>query len=97
MKTYTNVELESLLKPCPFCGGKPYYEACDVLIQIGCHKCDYNLHFDGLLSHKRTIVEVPVKQKDGTVKYHDTGLYYHKNAHELAVIGWNKRKGVREK
>lgn len=45
---------------------------------------------------KKTTVEVPVKQKDGTVKYHDTGLYYHKNAHELAVIGWNKRKGVRE-
>lgn len=94
MKNYTNDELVSLLKSCPFCGGKPYYEACDVLITIGCKKCNYNRSFSGLLSSKKTPVEVPVKLIDGTVKYHDTKLYYHRNAHELAVIGWNKRKGV---
>lgn len=93
MKRYTTEEIISMLKPCPFCGRKPTYDACDILITISCKKCGYSRSFNGLLSHKKSPVEVPVRQEDGTIKEHDTGLYYHRTAHELALIGWNKRKG----
>jgi hypothetical protein len=30
-------------KPCPFCGGIPYYERYPTLTIIGCKNCDYRL------------------------------------------------------
>lgn len=93
MRTYLREDLLSFLKPCPFCNGKPYYESCDRLIRIGCERCNYHRAFDGIISREKTTVEVPVTDKDGNVQYH-SGLYYHKNANEIAVLRWNKRRST---
>lgn len=67
------------LKPCPFCGGKADWSACDRLITIGCKQCGYERGFKGLL----TTLEHKVKVNDSE--------YYNPNAHEEAIEAWNRR------
>lgn len=69
------------LKPCPFCDGVPYEDSCDVLIQIGCDYCNYNIFGDGILTSKWTPVKVP-----GNNSY-----YYDKDAKEKIEARWNRR------
>lgn len=59
------------LKPCPFCGGVPYEDACDVTISIGCDVCGYHIYGRGLLTSQMTTVKVP-----------NTKFYYNSKAHE---------------
>lgn len=76
MKTY-----RPDLKPCPFCGGVPYEEACDVLITIGCDVCNYHIYGDGLLTKVMTSVKVPG----------NNSLYYNSKAHKEMDARWNRR------
>lgn len=69
------------LKPCPFCGGVPYEESCDILITIGCDYCDYQIYDNGLLSRIMTPVKVPG----------NNDLYYNPKAHEEIEARWNRR------
>ena len=69
------------LRPCPFCGGEAYYDACDRLIQIGCKPCGYSSHWRGLLTTKETAVKAP-----------NSGEYYNRFASEQAITAWNTRQ-----
>lgn len=69
------------LKPCPFCGGVPYEDACDVIIEIGCDVCNYHICDKGLL----TSVMTPVKVSG------NNNFYYDSKAHEKIEARWNRR------
>lgn len=70
---------EPELRPCPFCGGEPYEDSCDRIIEIGCRKCNYHRWWHGLIT--------PVEHK---VKVNALE-YYNPNAHEEATEDWNRR------
>lgn len=72
------------LKPCPFCGSEPYTSTCDVLIQIGCKKCDYHLHFKGLLRLRED-------HPDRLIGSRDDKYVYYEEAYEDAASKWNTR------
>lgn len=67
------------LKPCPFCGGVPYEDSCDRLIQIGCDVCNFNIYGYGLL----TPIMTPVKV--------NSTEFYNYKAHEEIEKRWNRR------
>lgn len=69
------------LKPCPFCGGVPYENSCDVLISIGCDVCDYHICGHGVLTSELTTVPA---NKSHT-------LFYDAHAHECIEAKWNRR------
>ena len=71
------------LKPCPFCGGEAYIESYDRLINIGCLKCRFHLHFDGILT---TVPHGnPVNALSAVPEYINTRAY------EEAAEAWNRR------
>ena len=78
------------LKSCPFCGAKAYEDSCDRLIWIGCDKCDYHMHFHGVV---QTEIKTPVVA--GYYKGQPTE-WYDKDAHEKAHKKWNRRVNERK-
>lgn len=84
----TEWEIEQL-KPCPFCGGKPFVDSCDRLIEIGCKSCGYYRVFHGIIqSEFQTGVAIPYS--DGTISGDE---WYDKDANEKAIEAWNNRAG----
>ncbi len=75
------------LKPCPFCGGEPYIDACDRLISIGCKPCGYRRSFHGLVQSEID-TGVPIVYKGGKVSDSE---WYDQFAHEKAIESWNRR------
>jgi hypothetical protein len=72
------------LKPCPFCGGGADYDACNVLIRIGCKTRGYHRAWNGVITsvpHGE-----PVSAPDSACL-----LYYDRDANEKAVAAWNRR------
>jgi len=45
------------LKPCPFCGGEPYFYAADRIINIGCYMCRYHRYWKGLITTDKEAIE----------------------------------------
>ena len=43
------------LKPCPFCGGEPWWSCYPTLAQIGCRPCGFNIHGHGPESERQTV------------------------------------------
>lgn len=78
------------LKPCPFCGGQPYIDSCDRLINIGCEVCGYHRYFHGLVqSELITDVVVSRSKQNGLPQE-----WYDKDAYEKAVAFWNRRTNM---
>ena len=75
------------LKPCPFCGGNPYYESYDRLIIIGCHTCGYSRGFHGYVQSEQD-TGVPIIYQGGKISDYE---WYDKAAHEKATEAWNRR------
>lgn len=67
------------LKPCPFCGGVPYVESCDRLIQIGCNVCKFTIYDYGLI----TPIMTPVKV--------NSTEFFNYKAHKEIEKRWNRR------
>lgn len=78
---------EKLLMPCPFCGSPAYYDACDRLIRIGCEKCDYHRHWNGIIQWEKD-TGVIASYKKGTKEPLE---WYDKDADMRAVEEWNRR------
>lgn len=72
------------LKPCPWCGAKPFIHKYDRYISIGCDECGYSRVFKGVLQ------TVP---NDMLVSHPDSAIkeYYHPDADEMAIDSWNRR------
>ena len=75
------------LKPCPFCGGEPYIDACDRLITIGRKPCGFRRSFHGLVQSEVN-TGIPIVYKGGKVSDCE---WYDRFAHEKAVEAWNRR------
>lgn len=75
------------LKPCPFCGGEAYEDACDRIIRIGCKACKYNRAFHGLVQSEIN-TGVPIIYTGGEVSDSE---WYDQYAHERAYEAWNRR------
>lgn len=75
------------LKRCPFCGGEPYVDSCDRLIQIGCKRCDYHRYFHGLVQNE-IVTDVVASYKKGTEEPLE---WYDKDAYDKAGAAWNER------
>lgn len=75
------------LKPCPFCGGKPYIDSCDRLINIGCKPCGYTRYFYGLVQsdHKTDVVVSYNQNTNEPLEWYDPNAYKH------ACEEWNRR------
>lgn len=72
---------------CPFCGGEPFIDSCDSLINIGCEHCKFHLYFHGF-------VQSEIETKVVASRSSNTGEpleRYDKDAYQKAVIGWNRR------
>ena len=67
------------LKPCPFCGGEPYFDEMERIINIGCGVCKYHRYWKGVI----------------TTEPHEEQLnkreYYNPKAQEEAIKEWNRR------
>ena len=81
--------LHNSLKACPFCGGEPYMESCDRLINIGCKACGYHRSFHGLVQNK-IVTNVVASYKAGT-NMTEPLEWYDKDAYDRAAKEWNKR------
>ena len=78
---------EKKLLPCPFCGGEPYIDSCDRIINIGCEPCKYHRYFHGLVqSDEVTAVVASRGSKTG-----EPLEWYDKDAYQKAIDGWNRR------
>lgn len=75
------------LKPCPFCGGDAYEDACDRLITIGCKPCGYHMSFHGLVQSEFD-TGVPVVYNGGKISDCE---WFDSKAHERAAEAWNRR------
>ena len=78
---------DATLLSCPFCGGEPYIDSCDRIINIGCEPCGYKRYFHGLVqSDIETGVVASISSNTG-----EPLEWYDRDAYQKAVDGWNRR------
>lgn len=83
---------KSKLLPCPFCGGSPYIDSCDRIINIGCSACGYHRYFHGLVQNDYETAVV-ASYKKGTKEPLE---WYDKDAYQKAADAWNVRARMDE-
>ena len=84
---------EDNLKPCPFCGDRFKYDACDRLISIKCETCNYSRGFKGILQvNPRQDNDNPIPKRK-TIQY---GVWPFKGSREIVVEGKDQTDGHKE-
>jgi len=69
------------LKPCPFCGGEAFIDACDRLINTGCSACKYSIYRRGVVTPEVTPIRLSETE------------YLDADARDKAIDAWNTRAG----